>query len=60
MLGGSAGNEALIEKTLQPAVQGVVVVCQGAEDVKVVSNITNAVSVVLDIPTNRVCVIKMK
>ena len=60
MLGGSAGNEALIEKTLQPAVQGVVVVCQGAEDVKVVSNITNAVSVVLDIPTNRVCVIKMQ
>ena len=60
MLDEGSGNRALIEKTMQPAVQGVVVVCQGAGDVKVVSNITNAVSVVLNIPTNRVCVIKMQ
>ena len=50
----------VVEKTLRPVVQGVVVVCQGAGDITVVSNITNAVSVVLNIPSNRVCVIKMQ
>lgn len=56
------GNEkiALVEKTMQPAVQGVVVVCEGADDIKVISDITNAVSVALDITSNRICVIKMK
>ncbi len=53
-------KQALVEKTMQPAVQGVVVVCQGADNIKVTSDITNAVSVVLNIPTNRICVIKMK
>ena len=51
---------ALVEKTLYPAVQGVIVVCDGADDIQVVSDITNAVSVVLNIPSNRVCVIKKK
>lgn len=51
---------ALVEKTMRPAVQGVVVVCQGADNIQVVSNITNAVCVVLNVPSNRVCVIKMK
>ena len=57
-----SGNEkkALIEKVLQPAVQGVVVVCKGADDIKVVSDITNAVSVALNMPSNRICVIKMQ
>ena len=56
----SAGSEkqALVEKTMQPVVQGVVVVCRGADDIQVVSDITNAVSVALNVPTNRVCVIK--
>jgi len=53
-------KQPVIEKILQPSVQGVVVVCQGADDITVVSNITSAVSVVLNIPTNRVCVIKMQ
>ena len=53
-------KQALVEKTMQPAVQGVVVVCQGADNIKVTSDITNAVSVVLNIPSNRICVIKMK
>ncbi len=55
-----SGKRPVVEKVLQPSVQGVVVVCQGADDITVVSNITNAVSVVLNIPTNRVCVIKMQ
>ena len=60
MVTAGAEKQALIEKTLQPEVQGVVIVCQGADDIKVVSDITNAVSVVLNVPSNRICVIKMK
>lgn len=58
----SDGNtkQALVEKTMQPVVQGVVVVCSGADDIKVVSDITNAVSVALNVSSNRICVIKMK
>ncbi len=59
-IGSGNDKQALIEKTMQPSVQGVVVVCQGADDIKVMSDITNAVSVVLDIPSNRICVIKMQ
>ena len=53
-------KHALIEKTLEPVVKGVVVVCSGADDIKVVSDITNAVSVALNVTTNRICVIKME
>ena len=53
-------KQALVEKVLEPVVQGIVVVCSGADDVSVVSDITNAVCVALNITSNRVCVIKMK
>ena len=56
----SDGNKALIEKTLQPAVQGVAVVCSGADDIKVVSAVTNSVSVVLNVPTHKICVTKKR
>lgn len=57
----NTGNDksALIEKTMEPVVQGVVVVCSGADDIKVTSDITNAVSVALNVTSNRICVIKM-
>lgn len=53
-------DTALVEKTLQPVVQGVAVVCSGAEDISVVSAVTNSVAVVLNIPTNRIYVTKMR
>ena len=53
-------KQALVEKVLEPVVQGVVVVCSGADDISVVSDITNAVCIALNITSNRVCVIKMK
>ncbi len=49
-------KQALTETTLQPTVKGVAVVCTGAEDVHVVSRITELVSTVLGIPSNRICV----
>lgn len=50
----------LVERTIQPVVQGVAVVCGGADDIKVVSAVTNIVSVVLNVPTNRIYVTKMR
>ncbi len=49
-------KQALTETTLQPTVKGVAVVCTGAQDVHVVSRITELVSTVLGIPSNRICV----
>ena len=53
-------EQALIEKTMQPVVQGVAVSCSGADDISVVLAVTNSVSVVLDVPTHRICVTKMR
>ncbi len=59
MVNTGSDKTALIEKTMEPVVQGVVVVCSGADDIKVTSDITNAVSVALNVTSNRICVIKM-
>ena len=53
-------NTPLVEKVVLPQVQGVAVVCSGADDITVVSAVTNSVSVVLNVPTNRIFVTKMK
>ena len=43
-----------------PKVQGVVVVAEGADDAKIVSEITDAVNALLGIPVNRIKVLKME
>lgn len=53
------GDAPLVETTYLPQVRGVAVVCQGGEDITVVTRITEAVSVVLDLPASRICVTKM-
>ena len=53
-------NKPLLEKTLLPEIQGVAVVCSGGDDISVISAVTNSVSVVLNVPTNRIFVAKMK
>ncbi len=60
ILGSGSQQQPLVETTYMPQVRGVAVVCEGAEDITVVSRITNAVSVVLDLPASRICVTKMK
>ena len=49
-------EQALTETTLQPTIKGVAVVCTGAQELYVVSRITELVSTVLGIPSNRICV----
>lgn len=60
IIDNSGQETALIEKTLQPAIQGVAVVCSGADDISVVAAVTNSVSAVLNVPTHKICVTKMR
>jgi len=53
------GRQPLVETRLEPEVKGVAVVCEGGDDVTVIRRITDLVSVVLNLPSNRVCVTKM-
>ncbi len=49
----------IIEMQLLPEIKGVAVICEGGDDIVVISRITELVSVVLGVPTNRICVTKI-
>jgi len=53
-------KEGIMLKVLEPQVQGVAVVCSGGDNPIVVSDITDAVTAVLGIGSNKVSVSKMK
>ena len=50
---------ALAQTVCAPRVCGVAVVCEGGDDITVIKRITDLVSVVLGLSTNRICVTKM-
>lgn len=54
--GQSAG---LVETVWMPQVQGVAVLCQGADIVAVQQKVTEMVSVLMGVPTNRISIAKM-
>lgn len=49
-----------IEKEDKPEIQGVLIVAEGAGNVEIVSEITDAVSALLGIPVNKIKVLKME
>lgn len=53
-------GSALCETTYSPTVSGVAVVCEGGGDIVVVARITEMLSALLDLSTNRISVQKMK
>lgn len=53
-------REALVLTQLQPKVQGVVVVCEGADSIYVQQKLTSVVTTALGIPSTRVCVVKIE
>ena len=53
---GEGGNQLVLEKTVRPQVNGVVVVCQGAKSMTVCQRVTEAVTTVLGIRSTQVCV----
>jgi len=56
---GYGAKQPLLRTTASPKVQGVVVVCDGADDIRVEERIINVVTTALHIPTTRVCVVKI-
>ena len=54
------GTEPLLQSTYMPTVRGVAVLCEGGSNPAVVGKITEAVSVLLDLGTNRISVAKIK
>jgi stage III sporulation protein AG len=55
---GDGKETPVLIKELQPKVQGVVIVCEGGDDPIIKNKIVEAVTTVLNISSNRVCVIK--
>ena len=53
-------KQALIQKQLEPTVKGVVVVCEGGDDIGVQQRVIDAVTVALDISSSKVCVTKLE
>lgn len=53
------GQDALVEMTWEPVIRGIAVVCEGAGDVTVNAQITQAVSVLTGVSTNRISISKM-
>ncbi|MEG1932264.1 MAG: hypothetical protein RR075_04050 [Pygmaiobacter sp.] len=56
---GQKGKEALIETYHMPEIRGVAVICEGGDDISTVKRVTELVSVVFGLSTNRICVTKM-
>lgn len=51
-------KEALVKKVLKPKVSGVIVVCEGGNSPTISEKVYRAVSAVLNIPSNKICVAK--
>ncbi len=59
LVDGQDGKSAIPIKINQPIVQGVAIVCEGADDIMVKSSVIDATKSVLGIGSNRISVIKM-
>ena len=60
LIDSSGGDAGMVLRTQTPKVQGVIVVCDGADLPEVASAVTQAVSTALGVGTDRVSVLKMK
>ena len=60
LIDGAGGDAGMVLRTQTPEVQGVIVVCDGANLPEVAGAITQAVSTALGVGTDRVSILKMK
>ncbi len=51
---------ALVKNVIEPKIRGVLVLCEGADNIEIKETITNAVKTLLGISSNKISVIKMK
>lgn len=55
----SGDEKPLVETSITPEIKGVAVVCSGGGDILVIKRVTDLISALLALPTNRICVTKM-
>ena len=55
-----ADKEGIVTRIDPPKITGAVIVCEGGGNTQVCEKICKAVSVALGIPSNRICVVKMR
>lgn len=53
---GNGGEKALIKKEIQPKIQGVAIICDGGSSAIVKSRVIDAVTTLLNITSDKVCV----
>ncbi len=58
IIDGNEGKKALIITQKEPKIKGVLVVCEGADNITVVENVIDAISKCLNIKKNRLSVVK--
>ena len=59
LLGNGSEESPLVEKRIEPTVRGVLILCEGAEDLVVEARVTEAVRTVLGISSSQICVEKI-
>ncbi len=59
IINGNNGDVPIIQMQILPDIKGVAIVCEGGDDITVISHVTELVSVVLGVSTNRIFVTKM-
>lgn len=59
LLEAGSGQDALVEMVWEPEIRGIAVVCQGADNIQVQAQITEAVSVLTGVSSNRISIAKM-
>lgn len=52
-------RKALLKKTLEPAIKGAVIVCEGGDDIIVQERVTAAVKAILGVSSSKICVTKL-
>lgn len=60
IIDGEKGREALVERKIQPKIRGVAVLCRGGDSAAVKNEVIQLVTTVLDIPSTKVSVSKLK
>lgn len=55
----NGNKKPLLIKTVEPTVKGVLVVCEGGDDIAVQSRVTEAIKAVLSISSTKICVTKL-
>ena len=61
MVEDSSGKKiALVKSVLEPKIRGVLVLCEGADNIETREKVTNAVKTLLGVSTSKISVIKMK